>query len=50
MADQEISRFPYKERPHMPGSEATPDQPGARVDAPVRDAFRGVNGVGIRDE
>jgi hypothetical protein len=26
-----ISRFPYKERPHMPGSSTTPGRQGARV-------------------
>ena len=33
---------------HMPGSATTPDQTGARDDAPVCFAFRGVNGVGVR--
>ena len=36
----EISRFPHKERPHMPGSPTTPGRPGARDSAPVRVAFR----------
>ena len=33
----------------MPGSSTTPGRPGARVDAPVRVAFRLRNGVGTRD-
>jgi hypothetical protein len=45
----EISRFPRKELPHMPGSPTTPDRAGARDVAPVRVAFHSVNGVGIRD-
>ena len=31
MADQEISRFPYKERARMPGSTTTPGRPDARA-------------------
>ena len=30
VVDREISRFPRKERPHMPGSPTTPGRPGAR--------------------
>jgi hypothetical protein len=30
LADREISRFPSKERPHMPVSTTTPDRLGAR--------------------
>ena len=48
-ADREISRFPYKERPQMPGSTTTPGRTGARDDAPVRFAFRLLNAVGARD-
>ena len=48
-SDREISRFPYKERPHMPGSPTTPGRPGTRADAPVRVAFRHANSVGTRD-
>ena len=33
----------------MPGSLTTPGRLGARDDAPVRVAFRDVNGVGTRD-
>ena len=50
LVDREISRFPCKERPHMPGSPTTPGRPGARDIAPVRVAFRHRNGVGTRDE
>jgi hypothetical protein len=31
--EREISRFPCKERPHVPGSATTPDRPGTRDDA-----------------
>jgi len=34
LADHEISRFPSKERPHMPVSKTTPGRLGARVIAP----------------
>ena len=36
----EISRFPRKERPHMPGSQTAPGRPDARSSAPVCLAFR----------
>ena len=45
-----ISRFPHNELPHMPGSSTTPGRLGARVHAPIRDAFRIRNGVGTRDK
>ena len=45
---REISRFPVKERPYMPGSWTSPDRPGARANAPVRVAFRGGKRVGVR--
>ena len=48
MADPEISRFPRKERPYMPGSKTTPGPVGTRNDAPASVAFRGVNNVGTR--
>jgi len=48
-ASHEISRFPFKERPHVPVSQTTPSRPGARAVAPVRVAFRWDNGVGTRD-
>ena len=38
-ADREISRFPRKERLHMPGSLTTPSRPDARDGAPGRVAF-----------
>jgi hypothetical protein len=50
LADREISRFPYKERPHMPSSPTTPGRAGTRVNAPVRVAFHNANSVGARDE
>jgi hypothetical protein len=48
MADQEISRFPYKERACMPGSPTTPDRTVARSSAAVRVAFRLLDSVSIR--
>jgi len=48
MADPEISRFPHKERPYMPGSQTTPGPTGARNNAPAGIAFRQVNNVGTR--
>ena len=33
-ATDEISRFPHKERPHMPGSLTTPGRSGTRVTRP----------------
>jgi hypothetical protein len=49
MADLEISRFPYKERPYMPGSQTTPDRSDARTIASARFAFRLFDDVGIRE-
>src|SRR5260221_1764583 len=46
--DREISRFPRKERLHMPGSSTTPDRPGARDIASVRVALRARNSGGTR--
>ena len=48
MADPEISRFPRKGRPYMPGSQTTPGPAGARINAPASFAFREVNNVGTR--
>ena len=48
MADWEISRFPCKERPYMPGSPTTPDRMNTRTIASIRFAFRHWNSVGIR--
>jgi hypothetical protein len=42
----EISRFPCKERPYMPGSQTTQGRPGSRADASDRVAFRQTYGVG----
>ena len=50
LADHEISRFPSKERAHMPVSKTTPGRLGARVIAPIRVAFRQGNDVGTQDE
>ena len=48
MANPEISRFPCKERPYMPGSQTTPGPVSARNNAPAGVAFRKVNDVGTR--
>ena len=50
LANREISRFPSKERAHMPVSKTTPGRLGARVIAPIRVAFRHRNDVGTQDE
>ena len=50
MADLEISRFPRKERPYMPGSPTTPNQASARSCVSACIAFRRVDGVGIRNK
>jgi hypothetical protein len=50
LADREISRFPRKERTHMPGSATTPDRLGACDIAPIRIAFRQQNNVSVREE
>ena len=49
LASREISRFPRKERPHMPGSATTPGRLGTCDVAPIRLAFRQQNDVGTRD-
>jgi hypothetical protein len=49
MANPEISRFPYKERPYMPGSQTTPGPTDARNNATADLAFRQVNNVGTRN-
>ena len=48
LVNREISRFPYKERPHMPSSPTTPGRAGTRVGVPVRIAFRNTQNVGAR--
>ncbi len=42
----EISRFPYKKLPYMPGSQTTQGQMGARDNAPIYLAFRNTYSVG----
>ena len=46
----ETSRFPYKERAYMPGSQTTQSRSHARVDACDRMAFRRSDGVGAPNE
>src|SRR4051812_523876 len=48
LAKPEISRFPRKELPHMPGSWTTPGRAAARAIASVRVAFRTFEHVGTR--
>src|SRR3954453_939676 len=50
VAGREISRFPNKRRPHMPGSSTPPGRPCARADAHGRVAFRSLDTVGTRDK
>src|SRR5215468_5740964 len=47
---REISRFPRKERLHMPGSLTTPGRPDARTVAPGCVAFRHLHSVGTQNE
>src|SRR5947209_3748430 len=47
-ADPDISRFPHKARPYVPGSQTTPGPTGARNTAPADLAFRQVHNVGTR--
>jgi hypothetical protein len=49
LVGHETSRFPRKERPHMPGSPTTPGRSGARAGAPARIAFRVVERVGTQN-
>ena len=46
VVNQEISRFPNKERTRMPGSTTTQGRTGTRSNAPVRITFRRPNNVG----
>src|SRR4051794_41167453 len=48
LAKPEISRFPCKELPHMPGSWTTPGRAAARAIASVRVAFRTFEHVGTQ--
>jgi hypothetical protein len=50
MVKLEISRFPSKELPYMPGSPTTQDRSGTRDGTPARFAFRKRNNVGVLDE
>ena len=50
LAKRELSRFPCKERPCMPGSQTTRGQTGTRSSAPVRIAFRFNNSVGTPEK
>ncbi|AQV92831.1 hypothetical protein BJN34_03835 [Cupriavidus necator] len=50
LARREISRFPCKERPYVPGSSTTPGRRGTRAHAPLRIAFRVLNRVGTQDD
>jgi len=50
LANREISRFPSKERAHMPVSKTTPGRLGARDIAPIRVAFRQRNDVSTQEE
>src|SRR4029450_1941596 len=47
--DREISRFPRKERLHMPGSLTTPSRPDARAVAHGYVAFPHLHGVGAQN-
>jgi hypothetical protein len=49
LAKPEISRFPHKELPHMPGSPTTPGWAGTRDDAPDHVAFRDSDHVGTQN-
>src|SRR5258707_2867857 len=46
--DREISRFPRKERLHMPGSSTTPGRSDLAMARQKRVAFRARNSVGTR--
>src|SRR5437660_9297338 len=46
--DREISRFPRKERLHMPGSSTTPGRSDLAMLRPKRVAFRTRNSVGTQ--
>jgi len=48
-ANPEISRFPCKELPHMPGSSTTPGRTDARLNASAPVAFRDSDHVGTRN-
>ena len=50
MADQKISRFPYKKLADMPGSSTTPGRPDARAGASEHVAFRYTDSVGTQNQ
>ena len=50
VVELEISRFPYKEHPYMPGSQTTRGQTGTRDGVPVRVAFHVTYGVGTPEK
>src|SRR4029077_19044389 len=50
VATAEISRFPRKARAHMPGSQTARGRAAARAGAPVRVAFRRLEGVGTPEQ
>jgi hypothetical protein len=50
MIELEISRFPCKELPYMPGSQTTQGRSDTRVDVSGRVAFRQTYGVGTLKE
>jgi hypothetical protein len=45
-AEQELSRFPCKERTYVSGSKTTQGRTGTHAIAPIRVAFRYANSVG----
>jgi len=49
-ANREISRFPCKERLHMPRSTTAPGRSGTRLSVPDHVAFHRVKSVGTRDD
>jgi len=50
LAKREISRFPCKEHPCMPGSQTTRGQTGTRSSVPVHVAFRFNDSVGTPEK
>ena len=50
MVRLEISRFPFKELAHMPGSTTAPSLQGTRDVAPYHVAFHRHKGMGTRDD
>jgi len=50
VVSHEISRFPHRERAHMPGSQTAQGRRAARDDATCRVAFRRLDGVGTPEQ